>query len=72
MYAREVLQTALTDQGISTEIVGDAIYRFTQYECEWMVPQHIINQMLDRNDVDQTTNFIASKLFYLVRRIDEE
>jgi hypothetical protein len=70
MHAKELLLTSLIDQGISTEVVGNSIYRFSQYQCEWMVPQYIIDCMLD-NDVDTTANYIITRLFYLVRRIDD-
>ncbi|HJV44222.1 MAG TPA: hypothetical protein VJ824_00690 [Bacillota bacterium] len=70
MHAKELLVSALVDQGITTEVVGDAIYRFTQYQCEWSIPQHIIDRMLEHGVMD-TKDFIYRKMFYLVRRIDE-
>lgn len=68
--AIDILEDGLTAQGIKLEVVGDAIYRFSQYQCEWMVPQHIIDKMLDQN-IDRTINYVSSKLFYVVRRIEE-
>jgi hypothetical protein len=70
MQTKELLRTALDDKGISTEIVGDSIYRFSQYQCEWMIPQHIIDVMLAK-DLDNATNYITRKLFYLVRRLED-
>ncbi|MEW9669156.1 hypothetical protein [Ammoniphilus sp. 3BR4] len=70
MQAKEMMQDGLSAQGIKLEVVGDAIYRFSQYQCEWMVPQHIIDRMLNQ-DIDQTVEFITCKLFYVVRRIEE-
>ncbi|WP_134699081.1 hypothetical protein [Ammoniphilus sp. YIM 78166] len=70
MHAREIMQDGLSAQGIELEIVGDAIYRFSQLQCEWMIPQHIIDRMLDQ-DSDRTIQYISSKLFYVVRRIEE-
>lgn len=70
MQAQELLKNTLNEQGITTEVVGDAIYRFSQNQCEWMIPQHIIDRML-LQDPDQAKKFIESKLFYLVRRIED-
>ncbi|RKD24626.1 hypothetical protein BEP19_09640 [Ammoniphilus oxalaticus] len=69
MQAKEWMRT-LSAKGIETEEVGDAIYRFHQEECEWMVPQYIIDQMIGQS-LDQTTDYIQNRLFYLVRRIEE-
>ncbi len=66
----EILQNGLSKKGIDLEVVGDAIYRFSQYQCEWTVPQHIIDRMLNK-DINQTVDYVSSKLFYVVRRIDE-
>ena len=70
MQAKEIMEGGLSAQGIKLEVVGDAIYRFSQYQCEWMVPQHIIDRMLTQ-DVDRTVEFITCKLFYVVRGIEE-
>ncbi len=70
MQAQELLRNSLNEQGITTEVVGDAIYRFSQYQCEWMIPQHIIDRMLVQ-DLDQAMKYIECKLFYLVRRIED-
>ncbi|RXT08149.1 hypothetical protein [Ammoniphilus sp. CFH 90114] len=70
MQAKEIMQDGLSAQGIKLEVVGDAIYRFSQFQCEWMVPQHIIDRMLN-HDVDKTVDYITCKLFYVVRRIEE-
>lgn len=70
MQAQELLKNRLNEQGISTEVVGDAIYRFSQYQCEWMIPQHIIDRMV-LQDLDQAKKYIEYKLFYLVRRIED-
>jgi len=70
MQAREIMQDGLYAQGIKLEIVGDAIYRFSQLQCEWMIPQHIIDRMLSK-DINLTVDYISSKLYYVVRRIEE-
>ena len=70
MQTKEWMRQALSAKGIATEAVGDAIYRFSQNQCEWMIPQYIIDQMLTQN-ADQTTEYIQSKLFYLARRIED-
>lgn len=70
MQAQELLRNTLNEQGITTEVVGDAIYRFSQYQCEWMIPQHIIDRMLVQ-DLDQAMKYIECKLFYIVRRIED-
>lgn len=70
MQPIEVMQNGLSVQGIELEVVGNAIYRFSQYECEWMVPQHIIDRMLTQ-DINRTVDYVSSKLFYVVRRIEE-
>lgn len=70
MQAKEWMMQALSAKGIMTEEVGDAVYRFSQNQCEWMIPQYIVDQMLVK-DADQTTDYIQSKLFYLVQRIED-
>jgi len=70
MQAKEWMRKALSAKGITTEEVGDSVYRFSQSECEWMIPQYIVDEMLVQ-DADQTTEYIQSKLFYLVQRIDD-
>jgi hypothetical protein len=70
VHEKELLVSSLEDYGISTELVGDSIYRFTQYQCEWMIPQHIIDRMLEHGVMD-ATDFISRKMFYLVRRIED-
>lgn len=70
MLVKDWMQDALVAEGIQTEVVGDAIYRFTQLQCEWMVPQHVIDRMLAQ-DADGAKEYITSKLFYLVRRMED-
>jgi hypothetical protein len=70
MQTKELFKSSLDQQGISVEVVGDAIYRFSQFQCEVTIPQHVIHHMLAEN-VESAATYITRKLFYLIRRIED-